>query len=171
MPLRNSAIRSNKENKCIMHSIMKQKITLFTLDWDVKIQRKLSSNTLCKQFLLTKEKQDSLHNLIFRYLFVCCQHLKKMDKTVLLSFCLSIHVNLISATRYTPDWPSLDSRPLPVWFDEAKIGIFIVHGVYAVPGLQVSLVIRGVTFSKYPANNKNADSERALYSYFLFAFT
>ena len=36
-------------------------------------------------------------------------------------------------TRYQPNWDSLDSRPLPAWFDEAKFGIFIVWGVYSVP--------------------------------------
>lgn len=36
---------------------------------------------------------------------------------------------------YTPDWPSLDSRPLPSWFDEAKIGIFLHWGVFSVPSL------------------------------------
>nr|VZI07040.1 unnamed protein product [Spirometra erinaceieuropaei] len=35
--------------------------------------------------------------------------------------------------RYTPDWESLDSRPLPAWFDEAKVGIFIHWGVFSVP--------------------------------------
>ncbi len=35
---------------------------------------------------------------------------------------------------YTPDWESLDSRPLPSWYDEAKIGIFMHFGPYAVPG-------------------------------------
>jgi len=36
--------------------------------------------------------------------------------SLLLPTCLGI-------PRYTPDWPSLDSRPLPGWYDEAKIGI------------------------------------------------
>ena len=35
--------------------------------------------------------------------------------------------------RYTPDWESLDSRPLPSWYDEAKFGIFIHWGVFSVP--------------------------------------
>nr|XP_012606062.1 tissue alpha-L-fucosidase [Microcebus murinus] len=34
---------------------------------------------------------------------------------------------------YTPDWPSLDSRPLPSWFDEAKFGLFVHWGVFSVP--------------------------------------
>ncbi|XP_043854079.1 tissue alpha-L-fucosidase-like [Dromiciops gliroides] len=37
------------------------------------------------------------------------------------------------ADRYTPDWESLDSRPLPTWYDEAKFGVFVHWGVYAVP--------------------------------------
>ena len=35
--------------------------------------------------------------------------------------------------RYQPNWSSLDSRPLPTWYDEAKIGIFIHWGVFSVP--------------------------------------
>ena len=31
-----------------------------------------------------------------------------------------------TAGPYSPDWGSLDSRPIPTWFDEAKFGIFIV---------------------------------------------
>uniref|UniRef100_A0A914GRJ3 Putative alpha-L-fucosidase n=1 Tax=Globodera rostochiensis TaxID=31243 RepID=A0A914GRJ3_GLORO len=34
---------------------------------------------------------------------------------------------------YKPDWASIDSRPLPVWYDEAKFGIFSHWGVYSVP--------------------------------------
>lgn len=36
---------------------------------------------------------------------------------------------------YTPDWTSLDSRPLPDWYDEEKIGVFMHWGPYTVPGL------------------------------------
>ncbi|XP_053254772.1 tissue alpha-L-fucosidase isoform X2 [Podarcis raffonei] len=35
--------------------------------------------------------------------------------------------------RYTPDWPSLDARPLPGWFDAAKVGVFVHWGVFSVP--------------------------------------
>lgn len=35
--------------------------------------------------------------------------------------------------RYEPNWKSLDSRPLPAWFDEAKVGIFLHWGVFSVP--------------------------------------
>ena len=35
--------------------------------------------------------------------------------------------------KYQPVWESLDTRPLPEWFNEAKFGIFIVWGPYSVP--------------------------------------
>ncbi|XP_053377585.1 alpha-L-fucosidase-like isoform X4 [Mercenaria mercenaria] len=41
----------------------------------------------------------------------------------------------IVAIRYEPNWESIDSRPLPAWYDESKIGIFIHWGVFSVPGL------------------------------------
>ncbi|XP_068222954.1 alpha-L-fucosidase-like [Palaemon carinicauda] len=34
---------------------------------------------------------------------------------------------------YSPDWASLDTRPLPEWYDSVKIGIFIHWGVFSVP--------------------------------------
>ncbi|KAM9824067.1 tissue alpha-L-fucosidase-like [Neosynchiropus ocellatus] len=40
----------------------------------------------------------------------------------------------VSEARYTADWASLDSRPLPTWYDQAKVGIFVHWGVFSVPG-------------------------------------
>ena len=40
----------------------------------------------------------------------------------------------LSAQTYQPNWESLDNRPVPQWFKDAKFGIFIHWGVYAVPG-------------------------------------
>lgn len=37
---------------------------------------------------------------------------------------------------YTPDWDDLDTRPLPQWYDSAKIGIFLHWGVYSVPSFK-----------------------------------
>lgn len=36
-------------------------------------------------------------------------------------------------TRYEPNWNSLDQRPIPSWYTDAKFGIFIHWGVYSVP--------------------------------------
>ncbi|CAJ0962410.1 unnamed protein product, partial [Mesorhabditis belari] len=35
---------------------------------------------------------------------------------------------------YEPTWESIDSRPLPDWYDNSKFGIFMHWGVYCVPG-------------------------------------
>lgn len=35
--------------------------------------------------------------------------------------------------KYEADWASIDSRPIPEWFKDAKLGIFIHWGVYSVP--------------------------------------
>jgi len=37
------------------------------------------------------------------------------------------------AGPYQPDWASLNQRPIPQWYDQAKFGIFIHWGVYSVP--------------------------------------
>jgi len=39
----------------------------------------------------------------------------------------------LSAQKYQANWESIDSRPVPVWFLNAKFGIFIHWGVYSVP--------------------------------------
>lgn len=36
-----------------------------------------------------------------------------------------IPIPAIAEDVYTPDWTSLDARPLPDWYDAAKFGIFI----------------------------------------------
>jgi alpha-L-fucosidase len=40
---------------------------------------------------------------------------------------------LSSAQPYQPTWESIDKRPTPAWFQDAKFGIFIHWGVYSVP--------------------------------------
>lgn len=35
--------------------------------------------------------------------------------------------------KYQPDWESLRRHPVPAWFDDAKLGIFIHWGLYSVP--------------------------------------
>lgn len=52
---------------------------------------------------------------------------------VLLCSCFITFIGLTLSVRYDPTWESLDKRPIPKWYDEAKIGIFISWGVFAVP--------------------------------------
>ncbi|MDO8366287.1 MAG: alpha-L-fucosidase, partial [Saprospiraceae bacterium] len=50
---------------------------------------------------------------------------------LLLFAVLSLHLK--AQITYAPDWESLDSRPTPEWWMDAKFGIFIHWGVYSVP--------------------------------------
>ena len=51
-------------------------------------------------------------------------------KSCLLSL---IAVCALSAQPYQSSWDSVDKRPTPSWFTDAKFGIFIHWGVYSVP--------------------------------------
>jgi alpha-L-fucosidase len=64
----------------------------------------------------------------------------------LLSLIVSVNSNLFEEaselfvdqdvtikTHYEPTWASIDSRPLPTWFDDSKIGIFMHWGLFSVP--------------------------------------
>ena len=46
---------------------------------------------------------------------------------------LCVVIAALASAEYQPNWNSLDKRPLPEWYDEAKLGIFIVWGLYSVP--------------------------------------
>jgi alpha-L-fucosidase len=41
---------------------------------------------------------------------------------------------VVLAQTWQANWGSLDQRPVPQWFKDAKFGIFIHWGVYSVPG-------------------------------------
>src|ERR1051326_5368511 len=52
-----------------------------------------------------------------------------------LLLAISLLISSISFSQnYQPTWESLDSRPVPQWYRDAKFGIFIHWGVYSVPG-------------------------------------
>lgn len=40
---------------------------------------------------------------------------------------------------YEPTWESLDKRPIPQWFQDAKFGIFLHWGLYSVPAIRAWL--------------------------------
>lgn len=51
---------------------------------------------------------------------------------------------------YQPEWSSLERRPLPDWYEDAKFGIFIHWGAYAVPAFDSEW---------YPRNMYQQDQE------------
>lgn len=57
-----------------------------------------------------------------------------MKKKILLLLLFIFYLNTkIIAQTYQADWTSIDSRPIPTWFTDAKFGIFIHWGVFSVP--------------------------------------
>jgi alpha-L-fucosidase len=61
----------------------------------------------------------------------------RTSRTVIALGCLVSFVLASAAAaagpKYEPKWESLDKRPCPQWFLDAKFGIFIHWGVYSVP--------------------------------------
>lgn len=52
----------------------------------------------------------------------------------LYTILLLILINsFVFSQKYQANWESIDSRPIPEWFTDAKFGIFIHWGLYAVP--------------------------------------
>lgn len=53
-----------------------------------------------------------------------------MNKILLL---LLITLSAQAQTTYEANWNSIDSRPVPAWFEDSKFGIFIHWGLFSVP--------------------------------------
>jgi len=57
-----------------------------------------------------------------------------MKKFIFISIFAGILViNIAAQQKYEATWESIDSRPIPQWFTDAKFGIFIHWGLYSVP--------------------------------------
>lgn len=54
-------------------------------------------------------------------------------KKILLTLSVLFILQNLFAQKYQSNWESVDSRPIPQWFEDVKFGIFIHWGVYAVP--------------------------------------
>ncbi len=54
-------------------------------------------------------------------------------KKIIPVFVLIFFITILSGMEYKNTWQSLDTRPVPEWFENAKFGIFIHWGVYSVP--------------------------------------
>ncbi|AHW59243.1 alpha-L-fucosidase [Draconibacterium orientale] len=70
-----------------------------------------------------------------------------MKRVILLSF-LSLFITFSYAQKYKANWKSIDSRPIPQWFEDVKFGIFIHWGVYSVPAWAPANADIGV-YAKY----------------------
>ena len=68
--------------------------------------------------------------LISKY---CAGQLARNLRVILLILLASFSTVTAQSKRYEPKWESLDQRPTPEWFIDAKFGVFIHWGVYSVP--------------------------------------
>jgi alpha-L-fucosidase len=78
------------------------------------------------------------------------------------------------AQTYLPTWESIDSRPVPQWFADAKFGIFIHWGIYSVPAWAPAKANVSI-YDKYaewywhrigtpPDNNKELNKVRQIFT-------
>src|SRR5439155_205784 len=56
-----------------------------------------------------------------------------MKRFLFVVILFSLLSALSLAQNYEPTWDSVDKRPTPAWFGDAKFGIFIHWGTYSVP--------------------------------------
>ncbi|TVR71657.1 MAG: alpha-L-fucosidase [Marinilabiliales bacterium] len=56
-----------------------------------------------------------------------------MVRSILLFIVVTICCASYSQERYEANWESINSRPVPEWFSDAKFGIFLHWGLYSVP--------------------------------------
>ncbi|XP_023212399.1 alpha-L-fucosidase-like [Centruroides sculpturatus] len=52
---------------------------------------------------------------------------------MLLRLCSLFLLIFLVTADYQPNWKSIDSRPIPEWYDKSKIGIFLHWGLFSVP--------------------------------------
>ncbi len=70
-----------------------------------------------------------------------------MKKLLLIVFVALFAITTF-AQKYEANWQSIDSRPVPAWFEDVKFGIFIHWGVYSVPAWAPANADIGV-YAKY----------------------
>jgi alpha-L-fucosidase len=62
---------------------------------------------------------------------------------------LLITTTTLFAQHYEPNWQSLNTRGIPSWFRDAKFGIFIHWGVYAVPSYAPVIKNSGYSYAEW----------------------
>lgn len=68
------------------------------------------------------------------------------------------------ALTYEPTWASLDSHPLPAWYDDAKFGISFHWGIYSVPAwAPVGQYAEWYPYYMYQAGSPTYEYHRRVY--------
>ena len=89
-----------------------------------------------------------------------------MNRKLIFLICLIVSVftfSIISAQGpYVATWESLDSHKMPGWYDDAKIGLSMHWGVYAVPGWAPRR--KNISYAEWYGNRMN-DKNNPTYDY------
>ncbi|MGH0131110.1 UNVERIFIED_CONTAM: hypothetical protein FKN15_009752 [Acipenser sinensis] len=89
-------------------------------------------STLQKGMAMFSNSAENLSNFI-----VCVNSAGKHITRSRIHGLKSLHIRAAfqenCRCKYEPTWESIDSRPLPGWYDQVKFGIFIHWGVFSVP--------------------------------------
>jgi len=87
-----------------------------------------SPNAPDYKYLVREIRGKDTNNIIHSSYDGCCS-----GNQSLFTSCGSKSRQNFQVMKYQPYWESLDSRPIPNWFGNAKFGIFIHWGVFSVP--------------------------------------
>lgn len=82
--------------------------------------------------------------------------MKKLKLNFFFAAALLLIFSGSAFSQYQPNWESLDKRPVPQWWLNAKFGIFIHWGVYSVPAYSK----KGDYAEWYQNGLRNGDSAR-----------
>lgn len=74
--------------------------------------------------------------------------MKKVPFLFLTIFMLTFFQG-VAQKDYQPDWESINSRPIPAWFEDAKFGIFIHWGLYSVPAFSPTITDSVGIYDRY----------------------
>jgi alpha-L-fucosidase len=90
-------------------------------------------------------------------------------KKPLFIFLILFFTTTTFAQNYQPNWESIDSRPVPQWFEDVKFGIFIHWGVYSGPAWAPADADIGI-YAKYSEwywwrINENSDAGKLFRDY------
>ena len=54
------------------------------------------------------------------------------NNKLLISFSFILLLFISNLNSYEPDWKSLDQRPIPDWYDKAKIGMYTISYIILI---------------------------------------
>ncbi len=88
-------------------------------------------------FLLAPHFTGAPTCFLYYRLYLCSVIFPFMKKAILPVVCMVMLTSIVIAQsaqiKYQPDWESLNTRPYPQWFRDAKLGIFIHWSLSSVP--------------------------------------